>query len=65
MFESLKPAARCVNRALKNAADLLTCHKALYAYLALAYGMGCAEVIGKDLVAELATAIYFALSMRG
>ncbi len=65
MFESLKTALRRLIRSLEKAADRLTCHHALYAYLALAYGLGCAGVIGKDLVAELATAIYFTLSMRG
>lgn len=65
MFEFVKAAFQHLRATLEKGADLLTCHHALYAYLALIYGLGCAGVITKEFVAELATAVYFALSMRG
>lgn len=43
----------------------ITCHHALYGYLAVLYGAGCAGVMDKDVVAQGAVAIYAALSLRG
>jgi len=42
-----------------------TCHHALYGYLALLYGAGCAGVLDKDVVAQGAAVVYAALSVRG
>lgn len=45
--------------------DAVTCHHALYGYLAATYYLGCTGLIPKEQVAEIATAIYFVLSARG
>ena len=65
MFETLKHIVRALTRWINRGVDLMTCHHCLYAYLGVVYYLGCVGIIGKDTVAELATAIYFALSARG
>ncbi|SHH81590.1 hypothetical protein SAMN05443551_3209 [Marivita hallyeonensis] len=43
---------------LKTLFCTLWCHRITYAGLALAYGAGCASLIEKDTVAQIATALY-------
>lgn len=54
MFERLKFTA-------KKAAKAIWTHRATYAGLAAAYGCGCAGIIDKDTVAQIATGLYIAM----
>ena len=45
-------------------ANALWCHRVVYAGLAIAYGAGCAGVLDKDTVAQIATGCYVALVIQ-
>lgn len=57
MFEQIR-------KVIMRVAEIVWCHRAAYACLAVAYGAGCAEWIDKDTVGQIATAIYMAMAAQ-
>ena len=57
LFETLKTSTTELARGL-------WCHRTAYAGLAIIYGAGCFGLVDKDTVAQVATAIYVALSAQ-
>ena len=55
------------NRLQHNVAKITStvwCHRTAYAGLAAIYGAGCMGLVDKDVVAQVATALYMALTAQ-
>lgn len=57
VLETLKSKAAAISRGV-------WCHRTAYAGLAVIYGAGCAGLVDKDTVAQVATALYVALTAQ-
>ncbi len=63
-MERLKTLTVAMRRMTAKLAKAIWCHRMAYAGLAVAYGAGCAGLIDKDMVAQIATALYIALTAQ-
>ncbi|MEO1778227.1 MAG: hypothetical protein AAFU63_05495 [Pseudomonadota bacterium] len=60
----MKTLTDMLRHAAAKIAAAIWCHRAAYAGLAVIYGAGCLGLVDKDVVAQVTTALYVALTAQ-